>query len=74
MIRQMDKAIYGGLLHHENLLVHTQRSFVSNMRYSGTEKTVSTAMKRWDHAPFFPKWEESYTIPFYIRKSRKPNF
>ena len=30
-------------------------------------QTTSTAMRRFDHAPFFSMQKSEYTIPFYVK-------
>ena len=33
----------------------------------GFPNTASTAMRRFDHAPFFSMQQDEYTIPFYVK-------
>ena len=36
----------------------------------GSSESPSTAMRRFDHAPFFSMQMESYTIPFYVKNDK----
>ena len=35
--------------------------------YAFSLQTTSTAMRRFDHAPFFSMQKSEYTIPFYVK-------
>ena len=36
----------------------------------GFPNTASTAMRRFDHAPFFSMQKDDYAIPFYVKNDK----
>ena len=41
-----------------------------NNLFSGFPGSPSTAMRRWDHAPFFSYQQQKYSVPFYVRDDK----